>query len=195
MRGYDRVAVDSWRQEIADLVERLEEQQPREAAVKRALDEVGHETSSILQRAHEAADEITARSRSQAEGRLQRAEAEADSTLREAEERVHQLEADTQAMWDQRSRLIEEMRQLADEVLGVADDALERMRPPEEDREAGDDTAEAEAEAVPDDEVPDDEVPDDTTVAMPAGRDQTTAEAQVLRAEPGAVNDRPPTRE
>lgn len=130
MRGYDRAAVDSWRQEIANLVERLEEQQPREAAVKRALDEVGQETTAILQRAHEAAEDITSRSRSQADGRLDRAEREAEITLREAEERVRQLEDDVQGMWEQRARLIEEMRQLADEVLGVADDALERMQPP-----------------------------------------------------------------
>ncbi len=130
MRGYDRAAVDSWREEIAALVERLEEQQPREAAVKRALDEVGQETTAILQRAHEAAEEITSRSRSQAEGRLQRAEREADTTVREAEERLRQLDDDVQAMWEQRTRLIDEMRQLADEVLGVADDALERMQQP-----------------------------------------------------------------
>jgi len=175
MRGYDRAAVDSWRAEVADLVERLEEQQPREAAVKRALDEVGHETSSILQRAHEAAEEITARSRSQAEGRLQRADTEAESTLREAEARVQQLETDAQLMWDQRSRLIEEMRQLADEVLGVADDALERMGPPVA---ADADTAQA-----------GDDVDDDTTVAMPAGADHATAEAPVA-AEPEAAPDR-----
>ena len=130
MRGYDRAAVDSWREEIAGLVERLEEQQPREAAVKRALDEVGQETTAILQRAHEAAEEITSRSRSQAEGRLQRAEREADITVREAEERLRQLDDDVQGMWEQRTRLIEEMRQLADEVLGVADDALDRMQQP-----------------------------------------------------------------
>ena len=131
MRGYDRATVDSWRQEIAELIERLEEQQPREAAVKRALDEVGHETSSILQRAHEAAEEITARSRSQAEGRLQRAEREADATLRDAEDRLQTLEDDIGTMWEQRARLIDDMRQLADEVLGVADDALDRMPLPQ----------------------------------------------------------------
>ena len=100
MRGYDRAAVDAWREEIAQLVERLEEAQPRDAAVKRALDEVGQETAAILQRAHESAEEITARSRSQAEGRLQRAEREAELTVREAEERVERLEQDNRAMWD-----------------------------------------------------------------------------------------------
>jgi DivIVA domain-containing protein len=131
LRGYDRAAVDAWREETAELVERLESQAPRHAAVKRALDEVGAETSSILQRAHEAADEISSRSRSQAEGRLQRAEREAEVTISEAEARAEQLEADAQAIWQERSRLLEEMRQLADEVLGVADDAAERLQSPQ----------------------------------------------------------------
>lgn len=130
MRGYDRAAVDTWCQEVADLVERLEDQPPRDTAVRRALDEVGQETAAILQRAHEAAEEITARSRAQADARLERAERETDDALREAEERAQQLEAEVGAMWDQRTRLIDEIRQLADEVLGVADDALERMQPP-----------------------------------------------------------------
>ena len=139
LRGYDREAVHSWLDEVADLVERLEEQPPsRETAVKRALDEIGQETAAILQRAHDAAEEIEARSRAQADGRLERAEREAEQTVAEAEERLARLEADTRRIWDQRERLLEEMRQLADEVLGVADDAIERMRPP------ADEAAEAE---------------------------------------------------
>jgi DivIVA domain-containing protein len=132
MRGYDRNAVDAWREEVAELIERLEEQAPRDAAVKRALEEVGKETSGILQRAHEAADDIAARSRSQAEGRLQRAEREAEITIREAEARVAELDADYRSIWDERQRLLEEMRQLADDVLGVADDASERIAGPVE---------------------------------------------------------------
>ena len=130
MRGYDRTAVEQWRDEVADLVERLEQQQPRDSAVKLALDEVGRETAAILQRAHEAADEIEARSRAQAEGRLRRAEREAEATIREAEEHAERLEADAGALWDERTRLVEEIRQLADDVLGVADDALDRLQPP-----------------------------------------------------------------
>ena len=130
MRGYDRAAVDAWRNEVAELLERMEAQQPRDTAVRRALDEVGQETAGILQRAHEAAEEIVARSRSQADGRLRHAEEEAEATVREAEERAARLEDDARAIWDERSRLLDEMRQLADEVLAVADDALDRMPPP-----------------------------------------------------------------
>ena len=132
MRGYDRAAVDAWREEVAELVLQLEDQAPRDAAVKRALDEVGKETSAILQRAHEAADDIASRSRSQAEGRLQRAEREAEITVSEAEARVVELDEDYKRIWEERARLLEEMRQLADDVLGVADDAADRIEPPRE---------------------------------------------------------------
>jgi DivIVA domain-containing protein len=145
MRGYERSAVDAWREEVARLVERLEEQAPRDAAVKRALEEVGKETSAILQRAHEAADDIASRSRSQAEGRLQRAEREAEITVAEAEARVAQLDADYRSIWDERQRLLEEMRQLADDVLGVADDASDRISGPAEPEPEGGPSDEAAA--------------------------------------------------
>jgi cell division initiation protein len=131
MRGYDRAAVEAWLEEIAELVERLEERPPtRDTAVKRALDEIGQETAAILQRAHAAAEEIEARSRAQADGRLQRAEREAEQVLGEAEEQATRLEADTRRIWAERTRLLEEMRRFADEVLRVADDAVDRLRPP-----------------------------------------------------------------
>ena len=134
------MAVDAWKDEIAKKIEELESQAPRDTAVKRALEEVGQETAAILQRAHEAAEELTTRSRSQAEGRLQRSEAEAEATIKEAEERASVLERDSKAIWEQRQRLLEDMRQLADDVLAVADNAAERIDPPKEAGPTGDTT-------------------------------------------------------
>jgi DivIVA domain-containing protein len=130
LRGYDRAAVDQYVAEVAQLVAELEATQTREGVVQRALDEVGEQTSGILQHAHDTAEEIAARSRSQAEGRLQRAEQEAEQTRQEADHYARQVVDDTQRLWDDRQRLIEDMRQLADEVLGVADDALDRLELP-----------------------------------------------------------------
>src|ERR671923_1129324 len=90
MRGYDRRAVDEFVDQMIELVTELEGRQSREAVVQRALDEVGEETAGILQRAHETADEIAARSRAQAEGRLQRAEREADIMRRDAQKEPRQ---------------------------------------------------------------------------------------------------------
>ena len=130
-RGYDRAAVDAYVADIAELVAELEATQSREAVVERALEQVGEETTEILKRAHETAAEVTARARAQAEGRLQRAEAEAEELRREADDQVRRVHADAGAIWEERSRLIEDMRVLAEELLAVADTALERMPAPE----------------------------------------------------------------
>jgi hypothetical protein len=99
--------------------------------VQKALDELGEETAGILQRAHETADEIASRSRAQADGRLQRAEREAEIVRREADEYADQVVTDTRLLWDERQRLLEDIRQLADEVLSTADDAQERLKLPD----------------------------------------------------------------
>jgi DivIVA domain-containing protein len=130
VRGYDRRAVDEFVEELRTLVANLEAHQTREGVVQRALDELGEETAGILQRAHETADEIAARSRAQADGRLQRAEREAEIVKRDADEYAEQVVADTRLLWDERQRLIEDIRHLADVVLGTADDAMERLKLP-----------------------------------------------------------------
>ncbi len=141
LRGYDRGAVDKYVAEVAQLVAELEATQTREGVVQRALDEVGEQTSGILQHAHDTAEDIAASSRSQAEDRLQQAEQEAaqarqdaeaysQETRDEADRYSEQVVEDTRRLWDERQQLIEDMRQLADEVLGVADDALDRLEPP-----------------------------------------------------------------
>ena len=104
-------------EEMLEVVTELEARQSREAVVQRALDEVGEDTAGILQRAHETADEIAARSRAQAEARIQRAEREADIIRRQADEFSEKVIVDTRLLWEERQRLIEDIRQLADEVL------------------------------------------------------------------------------
>jgi DivIVA domain-containing protein len=154
VRGYDRGAVDAFVQEVLELVSDLEGRQTRETVVQRALDEIGEETAGILQRAHETADEIAARSRAQAEGRIQRAEREADMLRQQADAYSEQLIVDTRILWEERQRLIQDIRQLADEVLATAEDASERVTQPamlsEQEPEAEPDTEE---EAPPTSEV------------------------------------------
>src|SRR6266540_4926254 len=131
MRGYDRAAVDTFVQEMLELVRELEGRQSQESVVQRAIEEVGEETASILQRAHETADEIAARSRAQAEGRIQRAEREAELLRQEADAYSEKIVVDTRLLWEERQRLIEDIRQLADDVLATAEDALVRVSMPQ----------------------------------------------------------------
>src|SRR3954470_9667245 len=131
MRGYDRAAVDAFLQEVVELITDLEGRQTQDTVVQRAIAEVGEETAGILQRAHETAEEIAARSRAQAEGRIQRAEREAELLRQEADAYSEKIVYDTRALWDERQRLIEDIRQLADDVLNTAEDAAERVSMPQ----------------------------------------------------------------
>jgi DivIVA domain-containing protein len=131
MRGYDRAAVDAFVQEVRELVAELESRQSQESVIQRALAEVGEETTSILQRAHETADEIAARSRAQAEGRIQRAEREAELVRQQADAYADKIVVETRLLWEERQQLIEDIRQLADDVLNTAEEALERVSMPE----------------------------------------------------------------
>ena len=183
VRGYDRGAVDAFVQEVLEVVSELERRQTRETVVQSALDEIGEETAGILQRAHETADEITARSRAQAEGRIQRAEREADMVRQQADTYSEQLIVDTRILWEERQRLLQDIRQLADEVLATAEDASERVTRPalisEEEPEAG----------VEDDVAPVDElVPDIEAVPDSAEEGPPTSEVE-LDVLPGGAED------
>ena len=95
MRGYDRAAVDAFLQEVVQIIGDLETRQSQESVVQKAIAEVGEETAGILQRAHETAEEIAARSRAQAEGRIQRAEREAELLRQEADAYSEKIVFDT----------------------------------------------------------------------------------------------------
>jgi DivIVA domain-containing protein len=133
MRGYDRAAVDAFVQEVVAIVTDLESRQTHDssAVVQKALAELGEETAGILQRAHETAEEIAARSRAQAEGRIDRADREAELVRQDADAYSEKIVYDTRMLWEERQRLIEDIRQLADDVLTTAEDALERVSMPQ----------------------------------------------------------------
>jgi DivIVA domain-containing protein len=189
MRGYDRRAVDEFVEQMVELVSELEGRQSREAVVQRALDEVGEETAGILQRAHETADEIAARSRAQAEGRLQRAEREADIMRRDADAYAEQVVVDTRLLWEERQRLIEDIRHLADEVLATADDAMERVKMPEPLREPDAAVTESPTTEVELDVLPGGAAEGTDQLEAPAGGERAEGEPPPEQAEP--VKDDP----
>jgi cell division initiation protein len=123
LRGYDRDAVDAYVQEVNRVVADLQRRQSPQSAIRHALDQVSDETRGILERAHETADEITARSRAQADDRVQWAEREAREAIAAATERVHDLEADAERVWEDRQSLIDDVQRIAQELSAVADDA------------------------------------------------------------------------
>jgi DivIVA domain-containing protein len=127
LRGYDRDSVDAYVQKTSQLVAELQATRSPEAAVRRALERVGEEVSGILQRAHDTAARITAQSRSEAEDRLQAARQEAEQIISRAEERVRELDAETDRIWAERQRIVEDTRELARELHTLTDSAAERF--------------------------------------------------------------------
>jgi DivIVA protein len=131
LRGYDRQLVDDHLARLAEDVVELHAQRSPQAVVKRALDKVGEETSAILQRAHETADEITTRSRRRAAERVEEAEREAARIHSTADSHVRALDESVDTIWAERHRLIEDVRRVGESLLKIADEALVRF-PPEE---------------------------------------------------------------
>ncbi|HZU60204.1 MAG TPA: hypothetical protein VE983_04520 [Solirubrobacteraceae bacterium] len=154
LRGYDRLAVDAYVKRMSQLVAELDASRSPQNAVRRALERVGEEVSGILQRAHDTAEQITAQSRAEAEDRLQTArreaealvagarqeaeaqvggaQGEAESLLADAQRRLKELDAETDRIWEERHRIVEDARTLAAQLLTLAESALERFPPAED---------------------------------------------------------------
>jgi DivIVA domain-containing protein len=127
LRGYDRAAVDAYVERVNRLIAELEIGRSPESAVKHAVAEVTEQTRGILEQAHVTAEEITAQSRAQADDRLQLAEREGAEIREAAEARVRELDVDAEAIWSERLRLIADVRDVAERLLAVADDAAARF--------------------------------------------------------------------
>ena len=136
LRGYDRLAVDTYVERTAELIAELQSTRSPDGAVRRALERVGEEVAGILQRAHDTADEITSRSRSEAEERLERARQEAAELTAQGERRVKELDAETDRIWEERDRIVTDARELADRLTVLAEAALERFPAASPPREA-----------------------------------------------------------
>ncbi len=136
LRGYDRIAVDAYVRQATQLVADLQATRSPEAAVKRALEHVGDEVSAILQRAHEAAAQITAGARSEAQQLGEQAARDAAAVTAHARSQVRELGADTDRIWAERQRIVHDARALAGELAALAA-AADRLPPAAEDLRQG----------------------------------------------------------
>jgi ElaB/YqjD/DUF883 family membrane-anchored ribosome-binding protein len=177
LRGYDRIAVDAYVKKTSQLVAELQATRSPEAAVRRALERVGEEVSGILQRAHDTAEQITTQSRSEAEDRLEAARQEARQILEQAQARLRELDVETDRIWAERHRIVEDTRDLARQLLALAGSAAERF-PPAEEVAGGSVRAEAGAAGQPASASSDADVNDaDATAALPPLEDAGRGDA------------------
>jgi DivIVA domain-containing protein len=127
LRGYDRAAVDAYVEQVQRVIAELEVTSSPESAVKDAVAQVTEETRGILEQAHEAAEEITSRSRARADDRLQEAEREAARVRAHVDAHVRDLDADAEAIWNERQRLLEDVRAIAGQLEAFAEEAEARF--------------------------------------------------------------------
>jgi hypothetical protein len=128
--GYDRDAVDEHIAELErELAELLAQRSPT-AAVDAEIERVGEETSAILRVAHEQAAEIVRRAQAQADRCVTDAADNAVSITADANRKLRQLDSETDSVWAERVRLIEDVRSVATSLFSLAEDASERF--PEE---------------------------------------------------------------
>ncbi|HEX7256121.1 MAG TPA: DivIVA domain-containing protein [Gaiellaceae bacterium] len=104
VRGYDRAAVDAYVRRVNRVIAELEMASSPKAAVRHALEQVGEQTSGILQRAREAAEEITASARQEAEAATALAKAEAAELVVDASTRADRTRAEAEELTAQAKR-------------------------------------------------------------------------------------------
>jgi hypothetical protein len=112
LRGYDRYV-----ERVNRLIAELQLSSSPESAVRHALEEVSEETSGLLQRAYETAEEITARSRAKADDRIEQAEREAEQVRevvgRETQEKRATAQREAQELRATAVRETHELRETA----------------------------------------------------------------------------------
>jgi DivIVA domain-containing protein len=133
VRGYDRREVDAYVKRVNRLIAELEISRSPESAVKHALDRVGEQTSGVLQRGREAADELTAAAMAEAEHATRRAKVEAQETLEKAQMQADQLrerskEEAEEALSRANELAADRLEHAGEEVRALQEDAEDRLR-------------------------------------------------------------------
>jgi uncharacterized protein with HEPN domain len=124
--GYEPTAVDEYITELEQELEDLRSRTPEDRAISREIDRIGEQTAAILRVAHEKAQEVTREAQAQADRCVADAAANALAITDNANQRVRELDSETDVVWHERVRLIEDVRGVATALFTLAEDALER---------------------------------------------------------------------
>lgn len=125
--GYNRAAVDEHLAQLERELEALQAKHRPTASITDELERVGEQTASILVVAHDQAHETTRLAQEQAERCVADAAANAVAITAEAKEKLRALDAETDAIWRERERLLEDVRVVSTALASLADQASERF--------------------------------------------------------------------
>jgi hypothetical protein len=125
--GYNRTAVDD---HLAGLERELDELRAKHApmaSINDELERIGEQTASILVVAHDQAHETTRLAQEQAERCVADAAANAVQITAQAKTKLRELDAETDAVWRERERLLEDVRVVSAALANLANQASERF--------------------------------------------------------------------
>lgn len=123
--GYDCIVVD---QHLDGLERELEELRAgSKQTVAAEIEKIGQQTAEILKAAHDQARQITQSAQRQADACVADAAANAVKITEDANRKLRQLDSETDAIWAERTRLIEDARSVATALFTLAEEAAERF--------------------------------------------------------------------
>jgi vacuolar-type H+-ATPase subunit H len=124
--GYNRDAVDARIAELErDLAELRATRKPM--SITEEIEHLGEQTASILIVAHDQATETTRRAEQEAERRIAEARVNARAITEDAKRNLRTLDDETDAVWRERARLLEDVRNVGNALLELAQSAAERF--------------------------------------------------------------------
>ncbi|HEY6523276.1 MAG TPA: DivIVA domain-containing protein [Solirubrobacteraceae bacterium] len=125
--GYNRSAVEEHLAGLERELEQLREKHAPMASITDELERIGEQTASILVVAHDQAHETTRQAQEQAERCVADAAANAVQMTADAKAKLRDLDAETDAVWRERERLLEDVRVVSAALANLANQASERF--------------------------------------------------------------------
>ena len=96
-------------------------------SITEEIERLGEQTASILVVAHDKAHETARQAQEQADRAVREATAGAERITSEAQRRLRELDEETDAVWRERERLLEDVRVVSQTLSALADDASARF--------------------------------------------------------------------
>jgi hypothetical protein len=126
-QGYDRQAVDQYVAELELELAQLRAVERADSSVAAEIERIGEQTSAILLVAHDKAQETMRQAQEQADRCVADAATNAVSITEEATRRLRQLDGETDSVWRERARLIDDVRHVSGALAMLAEEAGDRF--------------------------------------------------------------------
>jgi hypothetical protein len=125
--GYSRQAVDQRIDALEAEVARLRQAVDPPVSITEEIERLGEQTASILVVAHDKAHETARAAQARAARAVSEAAQNAERITAEAQRRLRVLDEETDAVWRERERLLDDVRAVSAALVSLADDASERF--------------------------------------------------------------------